>query len=175
MNPGRNSGHSNLVVQDAKPLDNTGVSGGGAMSRKPRLASLAPCDQTAAAPPGFAPGSNMTQRIGAEGQPQGERPPSARPGSSYPSILLPGRSEVAFLRSPISHGRIPAHRQPRGRKPGFSSAAISPRGARLAPTTVPKELTKLASAIRWRRNLRFVGDAIAMCVAPTRAESDDLS
>src|SRR6476661_6464390 len=96
-------------------------------------------------------------------------------GTYVSDMVLPGQSEVAFLRSPIAHGRIRCIAKPpdsAGRV--FIRSDLHEAAAMIAPTTVPgyklSEWHPLA-----HDKVRFVGEAIAMCVAPTRAEAEDLS
>ncbi len=52
-------------------------------------------------------------------------------GSFVSDMLLPGQMEVAFLRSPVAHGRIRAITKPRGtRSRRSSSAKTSPDSSR---------------------------------------------
>ena len=96
-------------------------------------------------------------------------------GSYVSDMVLPGQSEVAFLRSPIAHGRIRRIAKPadsEGRV--FVRSDLEGAAAMVAPTTVPgyklSEWHPLA-----HEKVRFVGEAVAMCVAPTRAEAEDLA
>src|SRR5262249_32248150 len=96
-------------------------------------------------------------------------------GNFVSDMILPGQSEVAFLRSPIAHGRIRRVVKARGTESQvFVRAALDGAAAIVAPTTVPgyklSECHPLA-----HEKVRFVGEAIAMCVAPTRAEAEDLA
>ena len=90
-------------------------------------------------------------------------------------MVLPGQSEVAFLRSPIAHGRIRRIVKPPGSEGRVFTRPTSIEAAAIvAPTTVPgyklSEWHPLA-----HDKVRFVGEAVAMCVAPTRAEAEDLT
>ena len=96
-------------------------------------------------------------------------------GSYVSDMVLPGQCEVAFLRSPIAHGRIRRIVKPPdsvGRV--FIRSDLHEAAAIIAPTTVPgyklSEWHPLA-----HDKVRFVGEAVAMCVAPTRAEAEDLA
>src|SRR5262245_24839013 len=96
-------------------------------------------------------------------------------GSYVSDMVLPGQSEVAFLRSPIAHGRIRRVIKPpdsEGRV--FIRSDLNEAAAMIAPTTVPgyklSEWHPLA-----HDKVRFVGEAVAMCVAPTRAQAEDLT
>src|SRR5919198_2235224 len=117
----------------------------------------------------------MTQGIGARVQRKEDARHLHGRGNFVSDMMLPGKSEVAFLRSPIAHGRI----RRIVKRPGvedqiFTRADLSNVAAMVAPATVPSyklsEWHPLAHG-----KVRFVGEAIAMCVAPTRAEAEDLT
>src|SRR5947209_1538115 len=96
-------------------------------------------------------------------------------GNFVSDMILPGQSEVAFLRSPIAHGRIRRIVKPPGAEDQvFIRADLGDVAAIVAPATVPgyklSEWHPLA-----HDKVRFVGEAVAMCVAPTRAEAEDLT
>jgi carbon-monoxide dehydrogenase large subunit len=88
---------------------------------------------------------------------------------------MPGLREIAFVRSPIAHGRIAGIRKPAGAEDAvFVRADLgSVRAVRAAlgiPGFKPSECPPLAEG-----KVRFVGEAVAMCVADTRAEAEDLA
>ena len=117
----------------------------------------------------------MTQGIGARVQRKEDARHLHGRGSFVSDMILPGQSEVAFLRSPIAHGRIRRIVKPPGTESDvFVRADLHDVAAIVAPTTVPgyklSECHPLA-----HDKVRFVGEAIAMCVAPTRAEAEDLT
>jgi carbon-monoxide dehydrogenase large subunit len=96
-------------------------------------------------------------------------------GNYVSDMILPGQSEVAFLRSPIAHGRIRRITKPPGSEGRvFVRSDLAEAAAMIAPTTVPgyklSEWHPLA-----HDKVRFVGEPVAMCVAPTRAEAEDLT
>jgi carbon-monoxide dehydrogenase large subunit len=88
-------------------------------------------------------------------------------------IELPGLREVAFLRSPLAHARILAIRKPSGAEASvFVRADLDIRSvqAKLGlPGFKSSDYPPLA-----QDKVRFVGEAVAMCVAATRAEAEDL-
>ena len=97
-------------------------------------------------------------------------------GQFVSDIKLPGTQEVVFLRSPHAHARIKVDLRPaRGAR-----AASSPR-ADLPRITPIRVVTQAAGAKSpaWpplaTDKVRYVGEAIAACVAPTRAEAEDLA
>ncbi len=90
--------------------------------------------------------------------------------------LRPARmQDLAFLRSPLAHARILALRKPAGREARVFTAAdlagVRPIIANSAlPGFKPSVQPVLADGM-----VRHVGEPIAVCVAPTRAEAEDLA
>jgi aerobic carbon-monoxide dehydrogenase large subunit len=88
-------------------------------------------------------------------------------------IALPGLREVAFLRSPLAHARIRSIRKPPGAEASVfvrDDLDIAPVQAKLAlPGFKPSDHPPLAHG-----KVRFVGEAVAMGIAATRAEAEDL-
>jgi carbon-monoxide dehydrogenase large subunit len=92
-------------------------------------------------------------------------------GDIRPAGLL----EVAFLRSPVAHARLLGVRKPEGAEGKvFTAADLTGVGAIRAASALPgfrvSDQPVLASG-----KLRHVGEAIAACVAPTRAAAEDLA
>jgi carbon-monoxide dehydrogenase large subunit len=117
----------------------------------------------------------MTQGVGARAQRKEDARHLHGRGSFVSDMILPGQSEVAFLRSPIAHGRIRRIvKSPGTEAQVFVRADLRNVAAMVASTTVPgyklSEWHPLA-----HDKVRFVGEAVAMCVAPTRAEAEDLT
>ena len=90
-------------------------------------------------------------------------------------IQVPGCVEVAFLRSPVAHGRLRAFELSEGISPDAVWDA-----ARIAPLTVPiearlmrKEFNSAPMPLLASDRVRYVGEAIAAVTAPTRAEAED--
>ncbi|MGI9303371.1 MAG: xanthine dehydrogenase family protein molybdopterin-binding subunit [Gammaproteobacteria bacterium] len=94
-------------------------------------------------------------------------------GQFVGDIKLPGMREVAFLRSPVAHARlraihVPAHLKSKvftmhdmeGVRPIVAVSAL--------PGYKPSKQWPLA-----KDKIRQVGELVAMCVAPTRAEAED--
>ena len=72
-------------------------------------------------------------------------------GSFVSDMMLPGQSEVAFLRSPIAHGRIRAHRASRPAASAPSSrATISSASPTIVAPSDRAGLQDLANVRRWR-------------------------
>ncbi len=84
-------------------------------------------------------------------------------------------AEVAFLRSPVAHGRIRAIEVPEElRDQVFFAADIA----------FAKPIVAVSAAKGFKRSdyfpltsdkARFVGDLLAICIAPTRAEAEDVA
>src|SRR3954453_18273141 len=96
-------------------------------------------------------------------------------GEFVSDIRLPGTQHVVFLRSPHAHARIRSIAVPSEARGRVFTAADLPRmqpirvitqapGAR-SPSWPPLATDKV----------RYVGEAIAACVAPTRDEAEDLA
>lgn len=89
-------------------------------------------------------------------------------------IRMPGMSDVAFLRSPLAHAQILSVNIPEMLKGRVFTAAdlgaVKPiRAVSGLPGFKPSSQPPLADG-----KVRFTGELIAMCVAPTRAEAEDM-
>jgi carbon-monoxide dehydrogenase large subunit len=96
-------------------------------------------------------------------------------GAYLADLQVPGLAEIAFLRSPLAHGRIRAVEvPPRHRGSVFFAADIAFAKPIIAVGASAgfkySEYPALAS-----NKVRFVGDLIGICVAPTRAEAEDIA
>jgi aerobic carbon-monoxide dehydrogenase large subunit len=96
-------------------------------------------------------------------------------GQFVPDIKLPGTIEVAFLRSPHAHARLRRIAIPPEAKGSVYTAADLPR---VKPIRVVSH-TAGARSPPWpplaTEKVRYVGEAIAACLAPTRGEAEDLA
>src|ERR1700735_3513203 len=96
-------------------------------------------------------------------------------GQFVADIRLAGLQDVAFVRSPLAHARIRAIRVPDDyRAQVFTAADIQGINPIRAVSGLPgfkiSEQPVLAAG-----KVRQVGELIAMCVAPTRAEAEDIA
>lgn len=96
-------------------------------------------------------------------------------GEYVANLRLPGMLDVAFLRSPMAHGRILGIRKPAGHESMvFTAEDLAGVKPIRAITTIagfkPSGQPVLASG-----KVRQVGELVAMCVAPTRAEAEDIA
>jgi aerobic carbon-monoxide dehydrogenase large subunit len=86
-----------------------------------------------------------------------------------------GTLEVAFLRSPVAHARLVGVTKPAGAEHRVFTAADLPEiGPIRANSALPGFRHSEQPALA-RDKLRHVGEPIAACVAPTRAEAEDLA
>ncbi len=83
--------------------------------------------------------------------------------------------EVAFVRSPIAHGRILGIAKPAGLEERvFTTQDLDG----VKPIRAVCALKGFKASSLWplaKDKVRFVGESIAMCVAPTRAEAEDIA
>jgi aerobic carbon-monoxide dehydrogenase large subunit len=96
-------------------------------------------------------------------------------GEFVADIRLPGTQEVVFLRSPHAHARIRGIAVPPAAKGRVFTAADLPR---IQPIRIVNQ-TPGAKAPPWpplaTDKVRYVGEAIAACLAPSRAEAEDIA
>src|SRR5947209_14033427 len=96
-------------------------------------------------------------------------------GEFVADIRLPGTQAVVFLRSPHAHARIRGLAVPPEAKGRVFTAADLPR---IQPIRIVNQ-TPGAKSPPWAPlatdKVRFVGEAIAACIAPTHAEAPDIA
>ena len=96
-------------------------------------------------------------------------------GQYVGDVRLPGMLEVAFVRSPVAHGKLVAIARPEG----FEDRIFSMDDlAGVKPIRAVSGLAGFKASDQWplaRGKVRQVGETIAMCVAATRAEAEDLA
>jgi carbon-monoxide dehydrogenase large subunit len=95
-------------------------------------------------------------------------------GNYVTDMVLPGQREVAFLRSPVAHGRLLRVGKPAGQEQSvYIRTDLDGLNPVIAQSTLPgyklSEHPPLAGD-----KVRFVGEPIAFSVAGTRAEAEDL-
>ena len=96
-------------------------------------------------------------------------------GQYVGDIRLPGMLDVAFVRSPVAHGRLGAIGKPAG---GESSVFTMEDLIGVKPIRAVSALPGFKPSDQWplaRGKVRQVGEMIAMCVAATRAQAEDLA
>src|SRR5215467_599977 len=96
-------------------------------------------------------------------------------GEFVGDIRLAGMRDLAFVRSPIAHGRIVSIAKPAGREPQvFTAADLNGVKPILAASRLPGFKVSAQPALATDK-VRHVGEAIAVCVAATRAEAEDIA
>lgn len=96
-------------------------------------------------------------------------------GQYVSDMRLPGQQEVAFLRSPVAHGRIVSIVKPAaGGEHVFVREDLAGVLPIVAPSTIPSYKLSEHHPLA-QHKVRFVGEPVAMCVAPTRAQAEDLA
>ncbi|MEA3154041.1 MAG: aerobic carbon-monoxide dehydrogenase large subunit, partial [Betaproteobacteria bacterium] len=95
-------------------------------------------------------------------------------GNFVTDMMLPGQSDVAFVRSPVAHARILKITKP----PDFEASVyvrddLTDVGAMVTPNTVPGYKLSAWHPLAHKK-VRYVGEAVAMCVAPSRAAAEDI-
>jgi carbon-monoxide dehydrogenase large subunit len=96
-------------------------------------------------------------------------------GQFVGDIRLPAMMEVAFVRSPLAHARIRAVQVPE-RLAGEVYTMKDLDGVR--PIRAVSALPGYKPTDQWplaKDKVRQVGELVAMCVAPTRAEAEDIA
>ncbi len=96
-------------------------------------------------------------------------------GEFVGDIRRPGMLEVAFVRTPVAHARIVGRSKPAG----FEGRVFFMQDLDgVAPIRAVSGLPGFKASDLWplaREKVRHVGEAVAMCVADTRAEAEDLA
>ncbi|MGE0875589.1 MAG: xanthine dehydrogenase family protein molybdopterin-binding subunit [Burkholderiales bacterium] len=123
----------------------------------------------------------MSEEHGKPGQGIGARVPRKEDsrhlhgrGQYVSDVVLPGQREVAFLRSPVAHGRIRAIRKPAGSEGAmFTREDLAEAKDIVAMSTLPSYRVSGQPPLAHGK-VRFVGEPVVMCVARTRAEAEDL-
>src|SRR3954453_20082909 len=96
-------------------------------------------------------------------------------GEFVSDINLPGTQQVVFLRSPHAHARIRGIEVPPAARGRVFTAADLPRMQPIRGVTHATGVKSPAWPPLATEKGRYVGEAIAACVAPTRAEAEDLA
>lgn len=96
-------------------------------------------------------------------------------GQFVGDIRLPGMLDVAFVRSPVAHARLGAITKPAGH--GASVFTMDDLVG-VKPIRAVSGLPGFKASDQWplaRDKVRQVGEMIAMCVAPSRAQAEDIA
>lgn len=96
-------------------------------------------------------------------------------GEYVGDVRLVGTQEVAFVRSPVAHARLLAINVPEK----YGNAVFTAQhlvGVNPIVSSPPlKGFKSSAEPILATEKVRFVGEIVAMCLAPTRAEAEDIA
>jgi aerobic carbon-monoxide dehydrogenase large subunit len=96
-------------------------------------------------------------------------------GQYVGDVRLPGMQEVAFLRSPLAHARIKDVRVPPAiRERVFIAEDLVSVAPIRADTALPGFKSSQQPVLATGK-VRYVGELVAMCVANTRAEAEDMA
>lgn len=96
-------------------------------------------------------------------------------GRFVSDIAMPGLSDVAFRRSAVAHGRIRKVTKPAGLEDRvFTAADLTGVNPIIANSGIPGFKTSDYPVLATDK-VRFVGECVAMCIAPTRAEAEDVA
>jgi aerobic carbon-monoxide dehydrogenase large subunit len=131
---------------------------------------------------GIAGGAGHAQRPGATPQGIGARLPRKEDaryvrgqGEFVGDIHLPRMQEVTFLRSPVAHARIASIRiAPAFRDRVFIADDLNGVRPIRADTALSGFKSSLQPVLAVDK-VRHVGEPVVMCVAPTRAEAEDIA
>jgi carbon-monoxide dehydrogenase large subunit len=96
-------------------------------------------------------------------------------GQFVADLRFAGMQDAAFVRSPLAHGRLKAVAPPEEyRKSVFSAADLGT----VKPIRAVSALRGFKPSDQYclaKDKVRFVGEPVAMCVAPTRAMAEDIA
>ena len=91
------------------------------------------------------------------------------------NIRLPGMLDVAFVRSPMAHAVLGQIIKPRGEEDRVFTAEDLADVRPIRAVSALKGFKVSEQPVLAHGKVRQVGELIAMCVAPTRAEAEDLA
>ena len=96
-------------------------------------------------------------------------------GRYVADVTVPGALDLAFVRSPVAHGRLLGVRKP----PGSEDSVFTVDDlARLKPIRVAPDIPGYKASDHWplaKGKVRFVGDCVAACIARTRGAAEDIA
>jgi carbon-monoxide dehydrogenase large subunit len=96
-------------------------------------------------------------------------------GQYVGDVRLPGMQEAAFLRSPVAHARIVSVTVPDAmRDRVFIAEDLAGVQGIRADTALPGFKSSVQPILATGK-VRYVGELVALCIAPTRAEAEDMA
>jgi aerobic carbon-monoxide dehydrogenase large subunit len=96
-------------------------------------------------------------------------------GEFVADIRLAGMRELAFVRSPLAHARIRGVRKPPGAEDCVFTATDLVGVQPIVANSALPGFRASAQPVLAAAKVRYVGEPVAMCVAETRAEAEDLA
>jgi carbon-monoxide dehydrogenase large subunit len=96
-------------------------------------------------------------------------------GEYLADLQFPGMAEVAFLRSPVAHARIRSIEIPEQYRDQVFLAADIAFARPIVAVSAAKGFKRSEYHPLTSDKARFVGDLLAICIAPTRAEAEDIA
>jgi carbon-monoxide dehydrogenase large subunit len=98
-------------------------------------------------------------------------------GSFLADLSFPNMQEVSFVRSQVAHGRLLGVERPKGTagRTVFLASDLEGRAKPIVAVAATAGFQESAYVLLAEGKVRFVGEPIAMVVAPTRAEAEDLA
>jgi carbon-monoxide dehydrogenase large subunit len=96
-------------------------------------------------------------------------------GEYVANLRLAGMLDVAFVRSPMAHGRIKAISKPQGFEDSVFTIEDLQGVKPIRAVSSVKGFKVSEQFVLAKDKVRQVGELVAMCVAPTRAQAEDLA
>ena len=96
-------------------------------------------------------------------------------GKYVADVHVPGTMEVAFVRSPVGHGRLGAVDKPHA---GADRVFVADDLERIRAVRMVPDVPGFKPSDHWplaREKVRFAGECIAACLGHTRGEAEDLA
>jgi carbon-monoxide dehydrogenase large subunit len=96
-------------------------------------------------------------------------------GTYVADIHVAGTLEVAFVRSPVGHGRLGAVMKP---ETGADRVFVADDLERIRAVRIVPDIPGFKASDHWplaRGKVRFAGECVAACLGATRAEAEDLA
>src|SRR5215207_210607 len=96
-------------------------------------------------------------------------------GQFVGDLRFPGMQDVAFVRSPVAHARIRAVEIPDEVRGSVFTASDLAEVKPIRAATALRNFKHSSEPILASEKVRYVGEIIAMCVAASRAEAEDIA
>ena len=96
-------------------------------------------------------------------------------GQFVSDLKFPNTQDVAFVRSPHAHAYIKSIEIPQGLEGSVFTARHLPRLAEMRAVPQVNGFKLAGYPALAKEKVRFVGEVVAACVAPTRAEAEDIA